>query len=102
MTCILAGLGGREHEFGVVEVVDRTIAPNEHVQRRPLLPSRIFTLVIVVIGVRGGRKQSEIPPAALLGERAYPLKGRFGDNHEIQSIRDMRRGPIETVQNGST
>jgi hypothetical protein len=54
--------------------------------------------IVTVVTVAGGRQQIEVTPAALLGEIHDPRDRRLGDDHEIETLRNMRRTTVEPVE----
>ncbi len=75
VTAILSRLWRRKQEFCIVGMKYLAVAPDEHIQRRHLIAFFVFALVISVVGIGGGREQTQVLPSATAGKFADPFNG---------------------------
>lgn len=85
-------------ELRIVKVMDLAVAAGKYVQRRRLPSFGIFALIIMVIGVAFGRENSQVVPTALAGNGTDSLDRGFGYHNKADSLVDMRRSSIQSVQ----
>src|SRR5229473_2641340 len=100
VAAVMARLAGREEHLGVEEMMNRAIAARENVQRGPLSAVRGLPEIIAIVSVAGRREQAEVWPMTLAGERADALERGFGDDDEVDALREMGRGAVEAIENG--
>jgi hypothetical protein len=77
--------------------MDPDLVAGEHVQDGKLFTLRRFAVIVAVEGVVSRGQQPQTVPAALACIRAQLSGIRFGDNDEIDSVREVIGWTVEPV-----
>src|ERR1700683_2655371 len=83
------------------KVVNLSIAANKDIQRWLLASIRIFAIVVTVVVVAGGRKQTQAVPSPLAREAAKSLERRLCHDRQIHALSGMHCRGVKTVDDGT-
>src|SRR6476469_11238604 len=102
MPWILAGVGRSVHQLRTPEVADLVAVPMKDCHHRHLESFGCLGAVVALEAISSSRKQSQIPPSALLCEGDQVLERRLVDDHEISPLIHVLRGAVQLVKERGT